>query len=173
MSKLSRDIAPLTISETLKWLTPLPILIQNYCWWWQCILPEPPHPALLTLLVSVDAKPILLWPLMSPWYQPGVHIAITVPSGRSLLAVCGSRRNPPIRPTNHAATRVQHVIHCPTDDLSIALQQLRVLKEPAPQAYYSTELYTESVLWFKDLVDDSFVAIKQFRVLKEPSPQAY
>ena len=60
----------LTIYETLKWLSSLPILMQESFWWWQCsytyvyILPlhPPPYPfppfspSLISLMVSVDVK---------------------------------------------------------------------------------------------------------------------
>ena len=60
----------LTINETLKWLSSLPILMQESFWWWQrsdryiISLPPPPppyplppfSPSLISLKVSVDVK---------------------------------------------------------------------------------------------------------------------
>ena len=59
----------LTINETLKWLSSLPILMQESFWWWQCsdryIISLSPHlhttfppfsPSLISLVVSVDVK---------------------------------------------------------------------------------------------------------------------
>ena len=57
-------------TETLKWLSSLPILMQESFWWWQCSdryiydlpLPPPPYPlplfspSLISLMVSVDVK---------------------------------------------------------------------------------------------------------------------
>ena len=56
-------------TETLKWLSSLPILMQESFWWWQCsdryILSLFPHlhtpfppfsPSLISLMVSVDVK---------------------------------------------------------------------------------------------------------------------
>ena len=70
---LSADILvvtlSLTIKETLKWLSSLPILMQESFWWWQCSdryllslfphlhTPFPPFsPSLISLVVSVDVK---------------------------------------------------------------------------------------------------------------------
>ena len=58
----------LTINETLKWLSSLPILMQESFWWWQCsdryILsffrhlhtPSPFSQSLISLMVSVEFK---------------------------------------------------------------------------------------------------------------------
>ena len=51
----------LTINETLKWLSSLPILMQESFWWWQCsnryiISLSPFSPSLISLMVSVDVK---------------------------------------------------------------------------------------------------------------------
>ena len=60
----------LTVNETLKWLSLLPILMQESFWWWQCsdryiislfphlhTLSPPPSPlSLVSLMVSVDVK---------------------------------------------------------------------------------------------------------------------
>ena len=59
----------LTINETLKWLSSLPILMQVSFWWWQCsdrytvsLFPPLPYPftpfspSLISLVVSVDVK---------------------------------------------------------------------------------------------------------------------
>ena len=58
----------LSINETLKWLSSLPILMQESFWWWQCsdryILslfphlhtPSPVSPSLISLMVSVEVK---------------------------------------------------------------------------------------------------------------------
>ena len=58
----------LTINETLKWLSLLPILTQVSFWWWQCSdryiispsTPPPPppfsRPSLIRFVVSVDVK---------------------------------------------------------------------------------------------------------------------
>ena len=56
-------------TETLKWLSSLPILMQESFWWWQCsdryIISLSPHlhtssspfsPSLIILMVSVDVK---------------------------------------------------------------------------------------------------------------------
>ena len=49
--------------ETLKWLSSLPILMQESLWWRQCshkyiisLSPFPPSPSLISLMVSVDVK---------------------------------------------------------------------------------------------------------------------
>ena len=61
---------PLTINETLKWLSSLPILMQESFWWWQCSdrykyssffpnfhIPFPLFsPSLISLMVSLDIK---------------------------------------------------------------------------------------------------------------------
>ena len=72
----------LTINETLKWLSSLPILMQKSFWWWQCSdryiislssylhTPFPPFsPSLISLMVSVDVKHhvYLLTDLVMPW----------------------------------------------------------------------------------------------------------
>ena len=59
------------MNETLKWLSSLPILVQESFWWWQCSdtplpqhlsLPQPPYPpppfslSLISLMVSVAIK---------------------------------------------------------------------------------------------------------------------
>ena len=51
----------LTINETLKWLSSLPILMQESFWWWQCsdrylIPPPPPSASLISHVASVDIK---------------------------------------------------------------------------------------------------------------------
>ena len=57
----------LTINETLKWLSSLPILMQQSFWWWQCSdryiislfppsIPPPFSPSLISLVVFVDVK---------------------------------------------------------------------------------------------------------------------
>ena len=56
----------LTINETLKWLSSLPILTQESFWWWQCsdrhIISLFPHlytpfsQPLISLVVFVDVK---------------------------------------------------------------------------------------------------------------------
>ena len=63
----------LTVNETLKWLSSLPILMQESFWWWQCsdrytislsptsiLPPSPPPPTFspsqISLMVSVDVK---------------------------------------------------------------------------------------------------------------------
>ena len=56
----------LTTNETLKWLSSLPIFMQESFWWWQCsdryILslllhtPSPFSPSLISLMVSVEVK---------------------------------------------------------------------------------------------------------------------
>ena len=59
----------LPATETLKWLSSLPILMQESFWWWQCsdryiisLFPPPPPslppfpPSLISLVVSVDVK---------------------------------------------------------------------------------------------------------------------
>ena len=62
-------LCPSLPTETLKWLSLLPILMQESVWWWQCsakyIISLFPHlhtsfptfsPSLINLMVSVDAK---------------------------------------------------------------------------------------------------------------------
>jgi len=58
----------LTINETLKWLSSMPILMQEPLWWWQCSdryilslfphlhIPSPFFPSLISLMVSVAVK---------------------------------------------------------------------------------------------------------------------
>ena len=57
----------LIINETLKWISSLPILIQESFWWWKCSdryiislpLTPPPYPlspSIISLMVSVDVK---------------------------------------------------------------------------------------------------------------------
>ena len=76
----------LTITETLKWLSSLPILMQESFWWWQCsdryiISPPPPpppypptpfSPSLISLTVSVDVKHHVY--LLSVWITVSVHV---------------------------------------------------------------------------------------------------
>ena len=63
-------LCPSLPTETLKWLSSLPILMQESFWWWQCsdryiisLSPPPPpipfppfSPSLISLMVSVDVK---------------------------------------------------------------------------------------------------------------------
>ena len=64
-------LCPSLLTETLTWLSSLPILMQESFWWWQCsdryIIshstppflsppPPPPPPSLTSLMVSVDLK---------------------------------------------------------------------------------------------------------------------
>ena len=62
-------LCPSLPTETLRWLSPLPILMQESFWWWQCsdryIISLSPHlhtpfppfsPSLISLMVSVDVK---------------------------------------------------------------------------------------------------------------------
>ena len=59
-------LCPSLPTETLKWLSSLPILMQVSFWWWQCsdryIISLFPHfhapffPSLISLMVSVDVK---------------------------------------------------------------------------------------------------------------------
>ena len=62
-------LCPSLPTETLKWLSSLPILMQNSFWWWQCSdryiislfphLQTPPHafsPSIISRTVSVDVK---------------------------------------------------------------------------------------------------------------------
>ena len=60
-------LCPSLPTETLKWLSLLPILMQESFWWWQCsdryiisLFPPPPYspspPSLISLMVSVDVK---------------------------------------------------------------------------------------------------------------------
>ena len=62
-------LCPSLPTETLKWFSSLPILMQESFWWWQCgnryIIPLSPHlhtplppfsPSLISLMVSVDVK---------------------------------------------------------------------------------------------------------------------
>ena len=72
----------LTINKTFKWLSSLPILMQESFWWWQCSnryiisffphlhthpppAPNPFSPSLISLVVSVDVKHWLC--LLSYW----------------------------------------------------------------------------------------------------------
>ena len=54
---------PLTVNETIKWLSSMPILMQESFWWWQCgdryiiYLRTPFSLSLISLMVSVDVKP--------------------------------------------------------------------------------------------------------------------
>ena len=69
-------LCPSLPTETLKWLSSLPILMQKSLWWWQCsdryiisLSPPPPcplppfSPSLISRTVSVDVKHdvYLLW----------------------------------------------------------------------------------------------------------------
>ena len=62
-------LCPSLPTETLKWLSSLPILMQESLWWWQCsdryrislfaptsTPPPPSSPSLISLVVSVDVK---------------------------------------------------------------------------------------------------------------------
>ena len=57
-------LCPSLPTETLKWLSALPILMQESFWWWQCsaryiitlFLHTPFPPFLISLMVSVDIK---------------------------------------------------------------------------------------------------------------------
>ena len=61
-------LCPSLPTETLKWLSSLPILMQQSFWWWQCSdryvislsphlhTPSPFSPSLISLTVSVDVK---------------------------------------------------------------------------------------------------------------------
>ena len=63
-------LCPSRPTETLKWLSSLPILMQESFWWWQCSdryviflfpylhtpFPPPFSPSLISLMVSVDVK---------------------------------------------------------------------------------------------------------------------
>ena len=59
-------LCPSFPTETLKWLSSLPILMQESFWWWQCsdryiisVFPNlhtPFSPSLISLMVSVDVK---------------------------------------------------------------------------------------------------------------------
>ena len=65
----------LTINETLKWLSSLPIVMHESFWWWGCSdryinsLPTPHNPppfspSLISLMVSVDVKHDVYWPFL-------------------------------------------------------------------------------------------------------------
>ena len=86
-------LCPSLPTETLKWLSSLPILMQKSFWWWQCSdryiislsphlhtpFPPPPFsPSLISLVVSVDVKRhvyfrsifLLLWsPCGRTWWR--------------------------------------------------------------------------------------------------------
>ena len=78
-------LCPSLPTETLKWLSSLPILMQKSFWWWQCsdryILSLFPHlhtpfppfsPSLISLMVSVDVKHQVYWltdAVLCMWYQ--------------------------------------------------------------------------------------------------------
>ena len=63
-------LCPSLPTETSKWLSSLPILMQESFWWWQCsdryiislflhlhtLSPPPFSPSLISLMVSVDVK---------------------------------------------------------------------------------------------------------------------
>ena len=71
-------------TETLKWLSSLPILMQKSFWWWQCsdgyILslsphlrtPSPVSPSLISLMVSVDVKHHVYF--VVAYFQPATSI---------------------------------------------------------------------------------------------------
>ena len=88
----------LTIDETLKWLSSLPIVTHESFWWWQCsdryiIFPFSSFsPSLISLMVSVDVK--LDVDLLfgrhygRAWPQPQVTRGVTSHSVISLHIAC-------------------------------------------------------------------------------------
>ena len=76
-------LCPSLPTETLKWLSSLPILMQESCWWWQCSnryitslfpylkTPLPAFsPSLINLLTSVDVKHhVYLLTYASKWHK--------------------------------------------------------------------------------------------------------
>ena len=88
-------ILTLIISEILKWLSSLPILMQESFWWWQCsdryIIYLSPHlrtpfgpfsPSLIRPMVSVDHV-YLLYLLTGPHYSVDESKYLTLPSEMS------------------------------------------------------------------------------------------
>ena len=77
-------LCPSLYTETLNWLSSLPIVMQKSFWWWQCNdryiislpLPPPPYPlppfspSLISRTVSVDVKPCRLTRRKTPVYLP-------------------------------------------------------------------------------------------------------
>ena len=97
-------LCPPLSTETLKWLSSLPMLMQETFWWWQCsdrymisLFPPtsiPPFsPSLINLMVSVDVKhDVYLSPLIRVprfvIHVPGAPNAFISLMIRSTLAVC-------------------------------------------------------------------------------------
>ena len=73
----------LTINETLKWLSSLPISMQESFWWWQCSdrynsltlphLHKPFPPSLISRTVSVDVKHHVYF--VTTWMTPALRWA--------------------------------------------------------------------------------------------------
>ena len=89
-------LCPSLPTETLKWLSSLPILMQESFWWWQCSdryivslsphlhapFPPPFSPSLISLMVSVDVKHHVYF--LHPVLRPHLHFA-SIPSGYAVI----------------------------------------------------------------------------------------
>ena len=93
----------LTINETLKRFSSLPILMQESFWWWQCSyryiispLPLSPlsrfSPSLISLMVSVDVKH-LVYLLLGISTFSSVSVALVVPLSPFLEQSCVTRQS--------------------------------------------------------------------------------
>ena len=103
-------LCPSLPTETLKWLSSLPILMQKSFWWWQCSdryiislspplpYPLPPFsPSLISLMVSVDVKHHVY--LLICYVNPRLLHGIQVNSGERKVCIvqelCESRGGRP------------------------------------------------------------------------------
>ena len=109
-------LCPSLPTETLKWLSSLPILMQETFWWWQCsdryIISLSPHlhtpfppfsPSLISLMVSVDVKHhVYFTSFVSYMHWPSVcwnrlecvflvHYRVLKPTGAFLGQQCTGR----------------------------------------------------------------------------------
>ena len=88
-------LCPSLPTETLKWLSSLPILMQESFWWWQCSdryiislspylhahFPPPPpfSPSLISLMVSLDVKHhvyLLTYNLSATWSRAAALLSV-------------------------------------------------------------------------------------------------
>ena len=94
-------LCPSFPTETLKWLSSLPILMQESFWWWQCsdryIISLSPHlhapfphfsPSLINLMVSVDVKHYVYLLTIRIWRKVPKSEAWAV--GRGVFKKCRS-----------------------------------------------------------------------------------